>query len=92
MQQQAIERNIQIETDLDKNLDFIYGDPDQLKQVFLNIVLNAFQAIGQTGRVLIRTRSDQKRIFVDISDNGKGMAPEVQQRVFQQRMMAPASG
>jgi signal transduction histidine kinase len=82
VQQQAIERNIQIETDLDKNLDFIYGDPDQLKQVFLNIVLNAFQAIGQTGKVIIRTRSDQKRIFVDISDNGKGMTPEVQQRIF----------
>ncbi|MEJ2542973.1 MAG: ATP-binding protein [Calditrichaceae bacterium] len=82
VQQQAIERNVHIETELDKNLDFIYGDPDQLKQVFLNIVLNAFQAIGQTGKVLIRTRSDQKRIFVDISDNGKGMSPEDQQRVF----------
>lgn len=82
VQQQAIERNIHIETDLDPNIDFIYGDPDQLKQVFLNLVLNAFQAIGQTGKVILRTRSEHNRIFVDVSDDGKGMTPEVQQRVF----------
>ena len=82
VQQQAIERNIQIETELDENIDFIYGDPDQLKQVFLNIVLNAFQAIEQTGKVILRTRADHHRIFVDINDDGKGMSPEVQQRIF----------
>ena len=82
VQQQAIERNIHIETELDEKIDLIYGDPDQLKQVFLNIVLNAFQAIEQTGKVILRTRSDHHRIFVDISDNGKGMSPEVQQRIF----------
>jgi signal transduction histidine kinase len=82
VQQQAIERSIQIDAELDPNIDFIYGDPDQLKQVILNIVLNAFHAIGQRGRVGLRTHAEHDRIFVDISDDGKGMPPEVQQRIF----------
>ena len=82
MQQQAIERNIQIESELDDSLDYIYGDADQLKQVILNIVLNGFQAIDHSGTVFIRTRSKQRRIFVEIHDTGKGMPPDVQKRIF----------
>jgi len=82
VQQQAIERNIQLKAELDDTIDFIYGDPDQLKQVILNIVLNAFQAIDKKGSVTIRTRAEHKRIFVDVSDTGKGMSPEEQQRLF----------
>jgi len=82
VQQQAIERNIQLKAELDDTIDFIYGDPDQLKQVILNIVLNAFQAIDKKGSVIIRTRAEHKRIFVDVSDTGKGMSPEEQQRLF----------
>lgn len=83
VQQQAIERNIQIESELDDSLDCIYGDADQLKQVILNIVLNGFQAIDHSGTVFIRTRSKQRRIFVEIHDTGKGMPPDVQKRIFE---------
>ncbi len=83
VQQQAIERNIRIESQLDDTIDFIYGDPDQLKQVILNIVLNGFQAIDQNGIVLIKTRSSNDRIFAEIQDDGKGMSAEVQQRLFE---------
>jgi signal transduction histidine kinase/HAMP domain-containing protein len=82
VQQQAIERNIQIESELDESLDYIYGDADQLKQVILNIVLNGFQAIDHSGTVFIRTRGKQRRIFVEIHDTGKGMPPDVQKRIF----------
>ncbi|HGY55243.1 MAG TPA: PAS domain-containing protein, partial [Caldithrix abyssi] len=83
IQQQAIERHIRIEATLDKNIDFIYGDPDQLKQVILNIILNAFHAIDKEGVVYVRTREMNKRIFVEIQDTGKGMPPEVQRRIFE---------
>ena len=83
IQQQAIERHIRIKTTIDEKLDFIYGDPDQLKQVILNIVLNAFQAIDREGTVYVRTREMNKRIFVEIQDTGKGMPPEVQRRIFE---------
>lgn len=82
VQQQAIERNILLEQTLDNQLDFIYGDADQLKQVLLNIVLNAFQAIERGGRIKISSRMTGRRVLVDIVDNGQGMSAEVQQHVF----------
>ncbi|RMH60258.1 MAG: HAMP domain-containing protein [Calditrichaeota bacterium] len=81
--QQAIERNIKIEKALDPAVERIYGDPDQLKQVFLNIVLNAFQAIHNTGTVRIATRMDAGQLLVEIEDDGCGMPPEVQERLFE---------
>jgi len=82
VQQQAIERNINIKSQLDETIDFIYGDPDQLKQVILNIIINGFQAIDRDGTVYIRTRAEHKRIFVEIQDTGIGMPSEVQKRLF----------
>lgn len=81
--QQAIERNIKIETDLNPAIEKIYGDDDQLKQVFLNIVLNAFQAINHDGITRIRTSDDNKGVLVEIEDNGSGMSKEVKQRMFE---------
>ncbi len=82
VQQQAIERNIHVESRLDENIDFIYGEADQLKQVFLNIVINAFHAIEKGGTVSISTKMFNKRVLVEITDDGIGMPPEVQQQIF----------
>jgi signal transduction histidine kinase len=82
VQQQAIERNITIETILDDSVDFIYGDADQIKQVILNVVLNAFQAIEKDGTVSIKSYQSNTRIRVEIQDTGKGMSQEVSEHVF----------
>ncbi len=83
VQQQAIERNIRVESILDDNIDKVYGDADQLKQVFLNIILNGFQAIEHDGRVAVRTGSRGGRVHIEIEDDGSGMTPDVQQRIFE---------
>ncbi len=82
VQQQSIERNIHLESELANHLDFIYGDPDQLKQVFLNILLNAFQAIENNGTVIVRSIQRNQRIVIEIEDTGAGMSDEVQQHIF----------
>ncbi len=58
--------------------------PSQLNQVFLNMLVNASHAIvGKRGVITIRTgQLDAEQIFVDISDNGSGMPPEVVNRIF----------
>ncbi len=83
VQQQAIERSIEVQLSLDNSLDFIYGEADQLKQVLLNLVLNAFQAIERDGLVLISSRRDGKRCFVEVIDNGQGMDEETQKKIFE---------
>ncbi len=82
VQQESIERNIRLEKQLADNLDFIYGDPDQLKQVLLNLLLNAFHAIDKDGLVLVRSKQEHNRILVEIQDNGCGMSAEVQKKIF----------
>lgn len=56
--------------------------PSQLNQVFLNILVNAGQAIDQQGIIDIVTGGDGDTVFVEIADNGKGIAPENVSRIF----------
>ncbi|MFH7319846.1 sensor histidine kinase [Desulfurivibrio sp. D14AmB] len=56
--------------------------PQQLNQVFLNLLLNAAQAIPDQGEIKIATRTKNGMIFVVVSDNGAGIAPEHLGRIF----------
>jgi signal transduction histidine kinase len=66
-----------------------YGDvpavecyPSQMNQVFMNLMLNASQAISGSGVVTIRTYSTGEQAVVEISDSGSGIAPEHFEEVF----------
>jgi len=66
-----------------------YGDlpmidcyPNQLNQVFMNILVNAAQVIEGAGRITITTRRDGDHVTVAISDTGKGIAPQHMDRLF----------
>jgi PAS domain S-box-containing protein len=63
--------------------------PMQLKQVFMNLLVNAYQAIeekarqpGETGRIRLRTELAGDRVLVSVSDSGSGIAPEHVGRIF----------
>ncbi|MBW2416353.1 MAG: PAS domain S-box protein [Deltaproteobacteria bacterium] len=62
----------------------VLGSPDQLRQVFWNLLLNAAQSEPSDGRVRIRARAvDENRIEVEVSDRGRGIAPESLERIFE---------
>jgi signal transduction histidine kinase len=56
--------------------------PNQLNQVFMNILVNASQAIEGIGEIRIRTWEEDNTVRVSISDNGKGIPPEIQTKIF----------
>ncbi|UXI70463.1 ATP-binding protein [Tahibacter amnicola] len=56
--------------------------PFQLNQVFLNLLVNAAQAIPGHGTITIRTQDDGDMVRIQISDNGVGIAPEHRDRIF----------
>ena len=91
--------NILVECDLAPDLPRTMADPYQLQQVVLNLVLNAEQALleakGQ-GRIRIRThqlaRGATGRIFLEVSDDGPGVPPEIAFRIFDPFFTTKAPG
>ena len=72
-----INHGVQVEEALDPNLPPVYGDPQQLQQVFLNVVNNAYDAVREVARppaVSISTNSKDGVVEVQISDNGPGIS------------------
>lgn len=67
-----------------------YGDavpevdcyPNQLNQVFMNVLVNAAQAIDDAGTITIRTRSDGETVTVAIRDTGRGIPADILDRIF----------
>jgi len=58
--------------------------PNQLNQVFMNLLVNAAQAIEGEGRIVVSTRYNRKEdeVVVEITDDGRGIEPENLQRIF----------
>ncbi|MBV5349969.1 GHKL domain-containing protein, partial [bacterium] len=57
--------------------------PQQLNQVFLNLLVNAAHALGDTrGEITVRTEQEGDQVLVKISDTGCGMPEEVQRKIF----------
>ena len=80
--QEAQEIGVLIASDLDPNLGIIYGDEDQLKQVIINLILNAFTATEAGGRVEIITRSDYDKVIIEVKDTGRGIPDEIRNKIF----------
>ncbi len=73
--------------DLDPRLPPIWSDPRQLRQVLLNVCLNAVQAIPPGGRIEVRTRTrgepEVSSVLVSIADHGVGIPAEDLEKIFQ---------
>ncbi len=63
-------------------IPLIYCYPNELNQVFINLLGNAIQAIEAQGAIRIETSADQTYVSVKISDTGEGIAPENLGRIF----------
>ena len=57
-------------------------NPQELKQVFLNVLLNAADALADEGTIRVATRAEAGWVIVSIEDEGCGMSPEVRERIF----------
>lgn len=78
-------KTINVIKGLDRYLPEIKADPMQLKQIFLNLILNAIDAMPEGGTLGIRTFFDTatSSIQVEVSDTGKGIDSKMMDKVFQ---------
>jgi signal transduction histidine kinase len=80
---------IQLKLDIQSS-DSFQADPQQLKQVLINLVQNAAESIVQNGQIILRARSGTARlaghyrpvVILETEDNGRGIPSDVQKRLF----------
>jgi len=84
IQNQSLFFNVNLQKELDPNLPTMFVDAAQLKQVFLNIILNGAQAMEGSGELTVSTRllSDSKTVEVAIADTGPGISEETLSKLF----------
>lgn len=85
IRQQIRSRRLKVEVieAFSPRLPLALADPSQIEQVFLNLCLNAMQAMGnQVGMLTLRTHCEVEQIIVEVSDTGPGISPEVGRNLF----------
>jgi signal transduction histidine kinase len=81
---EARKRSITVIEELDHDLLPVAADRNRLKQIFINLIMNAFQAMEQGGALSVRTSMpDDRTVRIEIADTGKGIPPERIDRIFE---------
>jgi histidine kinase len=91
--QQLSVRGIRVEWDIDKNLPEIMADPNRLEQVFINLLINARDALEEkygdrpdgnaVQKILLKTCSSKKQVRIEIGDTGPGVPVWALDKIFE---------
>jgi two-component system, NtrC family, sensor kinase len=74
--------NVTVVRDFDPGVPEVSADPDQIRQVFLNLINNAGDAIRGPGQITLSTRQDEATVRVTVTDTGTGMDGEELKKIF----------
>jgi two-component system, NtrC family, sensor histidine kinase HydH len=82
MEEVAEDKSVILEDHLDPLLPHIEADPNQLEQVLVNLIKNSLEACDSPGRIRLCTGSRDAQVWFSVQDTGKGMSPEVLDKIF----------
>jgi len=82
VEKQLKKSRIRIRLELEESSNTIQGDEHKLVQVFVNLILNAMQAMGHEGELILKTAFRNDRQMVSVVDNGCGIARDDLDRIF----------
>lgn len=78
-----LQRGVRLEKQYQANGAQVQADADQLRQVILNLLLNALQATPEGGRVTVRTREEKGWYVLEVADTGPGIDPRMMPKLFE---------
>ena len=76
-------KGVELLDSYDTSRALVKASPNQLKQIFLNLIANARQAMPNGGTVRIDVRADGDWVAASVSDDGPGIEPDVLERIFE---------
>jgi two-component system NtrC family sensor kinase len=74
--------NVEVRYDLDPDEALVMADHFQMEQLFLNLVLNAIEAMPDGGTLTMKTRVEDGRVVAEVTDSGTGIPEEIADRIF----------
>ncbi len=78
----CIDRHVEVIQDLQPGIE-VMADPRQIKQVFLNLLLNALHAMEQGGQLVLKSSLQDEKLLITIQDNGIGMTKGELKKIFE---------
>ncbi|MBW1751499.1 MAG: ATP-binding protein [Deltaproteobacteria bacterium] len=82
METDLTEKGIECNTLFDDELPPVWFDPEKIKQVLINLIKNAADAVSEGGRITIKTQPEGDSTRISITDSGKGMSAETIKKIF----------
>jgi signal transduction histidine kinase len=82
VESKSLLENVSLEKNYQPGLLSVTGDPDQLKQVFLNLATNAIQAMPEGGTLSISTAVEKNKTYIKFRDTGCGINPSDREKIF----------
>jgi len=76
-------RGITVARESNGALPTVQADPDLVAQVVFGLIINAIEAIGEHGLVILRTTSDHDAVCVEVVDTGPGISPAYAEHIFE---------
>ncbi len=83
MEKQMRESNIKVETAFDDEIPEVMASTNQMRQVMLNILKNAKEAMPKGGTLTVRTSKEDKHVLIHVQDTGVGIPEEIRDKIFE---------
>ena len=83
MEKQMREANMEVETYFEQDLPEVMASMNQMRQVFLNMVQNAKEALPKGGTLTVRTERKKNKVLIHIQDTGVGIPDEIRNKIFE---------
>ncbi len=89
---QGSQQRVTIDVEVPEDLPLIMGNPGQLQQVLLNLVVNALEAMPDGGRLGLRAWAEEGQVILEVCDTGPGVDPEIQDKLFEPFVSSKPTG
>lgn len=83
IKEQAELQRVQLSYDFNSDLPSIDADPNQVKQVLLNLAVNSLQAMPDGGNLKFNTFTEAGHVIIEVEDTGGGIPTEIAKRIFE---------